>query len=293
MAQTSPRSCRVETNGIHLHTVQAGPETGPLVLLLHGFPEFWYGWRKQIPALADAGYRVWVPDQRGYNLSDKPPAIAAYNLDTLALDIVGLMDAAGVEQAYVVGHDWGAAVAWWLGIKHAHRVRRLAILNVPHPAVMRRYMRTHLSQLRKSWYMFFFQIPRLPEYLLGRRNHEVMVRMLRSTARPDAFTEEDFRTYRQAWSRPGALTGMIHWYRAMFQRPPAPATSYRVPVPVRIIWGRQDPVLEWPLAPLSLDLCDQGEVHWIHGATHWLQHEEAEEVNGALLEFLAGGDDGR
>lgn len=157
----------ISTNGVNLHVAQAGPADGPLVILLHGFPEYWASWRQQIPILASAGYRVWVPDQRGYNLSDKPAEITAYNLDQLALDVVGLIDAADAEKAFVVGHDWGAAVAWWLGIKHADRLEKLAILNLPHPAVLRRRFRTHFSQLRKSWYMFFFQLPWLPERFLS------------------------------------------------------------------------------------------------------------------------------
>jgi pimeloyl-ACP methyl ester carboxylesterase len=123
----------VETNGITLHTVQAGPADGPLVILLHGFPEFWYGWHEQIRPLAEAGFRVVVPDQRGYNLSDKPDGVERYRIDELSRDVVGLIDAAGREQAAVVGHDWGAAVAWWTALHHADRVSKLVAVNVPHP----------------------------------------------------------------------------------------------------------------------------------------------------------------
>src|SRR5207253_9158857 len=130
------------------------PENGPLVILLHGFPEFWYGWRAQIDFLVGAGYRVIVPDQRGYNVSDKPKSIAAYNLDLLAKDVIGLIDAAGRERATVIGHDWGAAVAWWTAIKYPDRLDKLVILNVPHPIVTRRALQGSLKQMRKSWYMF-------------------------------------------------------------------------------------------------------------------------------------------
>src|SRR5262249_191705 len=150
-------------NGISLHVVTAGPENGKPILLLHGFPEFWYGWRNQIPALADAGFRVIAPDQRGYNLSEKPKGLAAYDLNVLTQDMVGLLDALHIEKAVVAGHDWGGGTAWWLAAHHAERVERLIILNSPHGGAFSRAIRRDLSQLRKSWYFFFFQIPRLPE----------------------------------------------------------------------------------------------------------------------------------
>ena len=142
------------TNGVNLHVVMTGAQDGPLVILLHGFPEFWYGWRKQMPALAAAGYAVWAPDQRGYNRSDKPAGVGAYHIDTLADDIAGLIAASGREQVYLVGHDWGAAVAWWVAGKYPTRIKKLAILNVPHPAVMRRAVLEDAEQRKRSWYIF-------------------------------------------------------------------------------------------------------------------------------------------
>ena len=145
----------IQTNGIRLHVVQAGTENGPLVILLHGFPEYWYGWRHQIEPLAAAGFWCWAPDQRGYNLSDKPEGVDAYRIDTLAGDILGLIEAAGQDKAVIVGHDWGAAVAWHLATYYPERVEKLCILNVPHPSVMVQTLRKGFVQLRKSWYMFF------------------------------------------------------------------------------------------------------------------------------------------
>src|SRR5512138_809597 len=149
----------IKTNGIQLHVVQAGPKNGIPVLLLHGFPEFWYGWRKQIPALAEAGCRVIVPDQRGYNLSDRPKGIRAYRVDELVADVVGLIDALEYERVNVVGHDWGALVAWMLAIRHPERLHRLGIVNVPHPAVIRHFLRRDPEQMMRSWYAAFFQLP--------------------------------------------------------------------------------------------------------------------------------------
>lgn len=277
----------LSVNGVNLHVAQAGPEDGPLVVLLHGFPEYWAGWRQQIPALAAAGYRVWVPDQRGYNLSEKPAGVAAYNMDLMAGDVVGLMDAADAETALLAGHDWGANVAWWTGIKHPERVEKLAILNVPHPVVMRRRFRTHFSQLRKSWYMFFFQLPWLPEQMLSRQGGERFIRGMQAGSPPGAFSEEDVQGYLAAWAQPGAWTGMINWYRAIFQKPPTRAASYRLPMPVRIIWGKRDAVLEWEMAETSLELCDAGELFFIEEAGHFVQHDAPERVNQLLLDFWA------
>src|SRR3954447_14356517 len=154
-----PRFRRIATNRISLNVAEAGPETGPLVILLHGFPEFWYGWRHQIGPLADAGFRVLAPDQRGYDASEKPAPVSAYALDTLANDVAGLIEAKGRPRAAVVGHDWGGIVAWWVAVRRPELLERLAVLNAPHPIAFRRYLRSSPRQLLKSWYAFYFQLP--------------------------------------------------------------------------------------------------------------------------------------
>ncbi len=279
----------IQTNGITLHVVQAGPQDGPLVILLHGFPEFWYGWRKQIDALAAQGFRVWVPDQRGYNLSDKPEGITAYSLDELALDVIGLIDAAGVEKALLVGHDWGAAVAWWVANVYPQRLHKLVILNVPHHSVLRRTLSQSWSQRRKSWYVFAMQIPRLPEAMLSRNDFKSLAETVKNTGRPGTFTDEDLIKYRRAWAQAGALTAMINWYRAIIQRPPQRAlpTSPRITVPTLIIWGAQDAFLKREMAQASIELCDDGRLEMIEEATHWVQHEEPERVNRLMSDFLS------
>lgn len=273
----------VEVNGqpgssVRLHVVQAGPVDGPLVILLHGFPEFWYGWKRQIEPLAAAGYRVWVPDQRGYNLSDKSKGIGAYGIDQLAADVVGLIDAAGQEKAVVVGHDWGGAVAWWTAAKYPQRVERLVILNVPHPAVMKRFVSRDLGQMRRSWYIGFFQLPWLPERLARLGNWATLTRTLRSTSRRGTFSDADLAQYRTAWSQPGAITAMINWYRASLRRPPARLPSVRITVPTLLIWGAHDRFLKREMAQPSIDRCDNGRLVFFEKATHWVQHEEAERV---------------
>jgi len=277
--------CFLETNGVNLHVVQAGDPRGPLVILLHGFPDFWYGWRAQIEALAGAGFRVWTPDQRGYNLSDKPAQVADYGLDLLARDIVGLMDAAGVERACVVGHDWGGAVAGWLGLHHPHRLAKLAILNSPHPAAFTRYLNSHRSQRLKSAYMRFFQLPRIPE-LTSRRFGGWA---LRRSSLPDAFSDADLAKYQAAWNQPGAMKAMINWYRASHRRlNVTPMSSLTVSTPTQIIWGEKDVFFEEGLAELSLELCAAGRLAMIPAAGHWVQHEAADEVNRLLIAYFGG-----
>lgn len=273
-------------NGLRFHYVTAGPEDGRPILLLHGFPEFWFGWRHQIPALATAGYRLIVPDQRGYNLSATPAGIRNYDLDLLAADMLALIDQLGYEKVYLVGHDWGAAVAWWLVIHHPERFHKLAILNVPHPRVMARNLRGNLRQLLKSWYMFFFQIPWLPEFLLGLGDSEGLASLLRRSGRPGTFSAEDIEGYRAAWRQPGALSGMLNWYRALFRRARRPMPKGKIMMPVLILWGEQDVALSAEMAEQSLAYCADGSLELFPDATHWVQHDAAAAVNRHLIDFL-------
>ena len=290
MAETygvpNAESLRLRANGLDLHAVAAGPPDGPLVLLLHGFPEFWYGWRRQIPPLAAAGLRVVAPDQRGYNLSAKPDGVAAYDIDALADDALGLADALGRERFAVAGHDWGAVLAWHLAERNPERVERAAVLNGPHPATWRDYALAHPSQALRSWYAAFFQAPLLPEWTLGAADFAWLRASLSRSARPGTFSEDDLRRYRDAWARPGALTAMLNWYRALPRRA-APLRPGRIRVPVRVVWGDRDPFLDRGLAEAGLALCDRGEAFHLPDATHWVQHEEPERVNRLLAEFLA------
>jgi pimeloyl-ACP methyl ester carboxylesterase len=276
----------LHTNGITLHVVEAGSEDGPLVILLHGFPEFWYGWRYQIEALANAGHRVLAPDQRGYNLSDKPKGISAYNLDALAADVVGLIDAVGREKAYLAGHDWGGAAAWWTAIKYPQRFEKVAILNAPHPKVMRWNMLHNPAQRRKSWYFLLFQIPFLPEWRMRKDNWRIGERALRGSSRKGTFSDADIARYREAWSQPGAAKGMLNWYRAALRRRPKRVASQRVTVPALLIWGAQDRFLGRELAQPSIDWCGEGKLVFIEEASHWVQHEEPQQINKLLLDFF-------
>lgn len=292
MSEQRAHSTR-SVNGVNLHVVEAGSQGGPAVLLLHGFPEFWFGWRHQIGALADAGFRTIVPDQRGYGQSEKPRPVSAYRLEQLAADVAGLIGISGRPRASLVGHDWGGLVAWWFAMTRPDIVERLVILNSPHPVAFRKHLRSSPRQMLKSWYAFFFQIPWLPEVIFRQANWRRLTEAVRGSSRPGTFTDADLDRYRSAWSEPGAITAMINWYRAAMRDRSTPPSDTRVRVPTLIIWGTSDNFLDRPLAEASLACCDQGRLELIDSATHWLQHEEPERVNRLLIDFLTPSADGR
>lgn len=278
----------IPTNGIRLHVAEAGPEDGPLVVLLHGFPEFWYGWRRQIPALAAAGFRVLAPDQRGYNLSDKPPRTRDYSTDRLAADVVGLFDALGEERAFLVGHDWGGGVAWTVAQQYPERLRALAVLNCPHVRAFQEVLRRSPRQLLRSWYMAAFQVPWVPEAILGAGRAARLERAMASTARPGAFREDDLARYREAWLQAGALTAMLNWYRAGLRHPTPIPTDRNIETPTLLIWGERDTALGTELIEPITRPCTDIRVERLPDATHWVQHEEPERVNALLIDFLGG-----
>jgi pimeloyl-ACP methyl ester carboxylesterase len=236
--------------------------------------------------LAAAGLRVIAPDQRGYNLSDKPDGVAAYRIDALADDVLGLARALGRERFAVVGHDWGAAVAWHLAARDPERVGRAAVLNGVGISVGQAYARARPGQLLKSWYIGFFQAPVVPELALRLDGFAWLRSALARSSRPGTFSVEDIRRYRAAWARPGALTAMLNWYRALRLYARSMAAE-RVRVPLRVIWGDRDAFLEPGLVQAGLGLCKRGEAFHIPEVTHWVQHEEPERVNRLLVEFLA------
>ena len=281
-------------NGVRLHYVEAGD--GPLVLLLHGFPEFWYSWREQIPALAEASYHVVAPDMRGYNTSEKPHGVESYRTEELVGDVVGLIDHFDEAEAYVVGHDWGGAVAWEVGIRHPERVARLAVLNAPHPGRFREVLRTP-ARLKRSWYMFFFQLPWLPEAFLSARNYDAIEGVFRdSTENPDAFSEADIQRYVDAAAQPGALTGSINYYRALFRDyVPRELRSLLgesghtpdVRVPTLLIWGMEDFALGNELTEDLDRWISDLRVERLPDASHWVQNDASEDVNELLVDFLS------
>lgn len=281
----------VRANGINFHVVESGPRDGEPVLLLHGFPEFWYSWRHQLRALAAAGFRVFAPDLRGYNLTDQPHDVASYRTEVLVADVAALARALGYEKVSVCGHDWGGVLAWLLACMPAHRdvLRRVAILNAPHPGLFFKNM--SLRQLRRSWYILFFQLPGLPERMMSQDGLRNLRRSLRAAAaRRDAFTEEDLRRYTEAYSRPGAFTGPINYYRAMLRRNPLVFLRSLEPipreVPALLIWGEQDPALGKELTYGAESVAPHLRIEYVADSGHWVQQEQPEQVSRLLIDFF-------
>jgi len=270
---------------VQLHYVEAGD--GPLVVLLHGFPEFWYGWRLQIRALAAAGFRVVAPDMRGYNLSSRPKDVSSYDTEKLAGDVRDLVHERGAQSALLAGHDWGGSVAWATAMEHPEIVERLAILNAAHPRKLSQGLH-HPDQLRKSWYFFFFALPDLPDAIVHANNWHFFRHFLHD-ARP-AYTAEEMDRYIEAWSQPGAATGMINYYRSSVRTPAkkAAAAIHPVQAPTLVIWGQRDGYLGQELAePEHDDVPNLERVERLPDASHWVHHDEAERVTQLLTSFFA------
>lgn len=274
------------TNGIQLHYVEEG--SGELVILLHGFPEYWYSWRNQIPVLSKT-HRIVAVDMRGYNLSDKPQAISAYSMDKLAKDIADLVLALGEEKAIIIGHDWGAGVAWAVAILYPERVKKLGIINVPHPYEMQKaLMGGNFSQLLKSYYIFLFQIPRLPEYLLGKDLKGFFKKTFKNMSPyKKEISDAEASSYAEAYAQPGALTGALNYYRAMVRyRDVLPETHPKLTMPVLMIWGEQDTALGKELTCNTKDYCENLELIYDPTSGHFIQHDNPELVNRELVKFI-------
>jgi pimeloyl-ACP methyl ester carboxylesterase len=274
----------ITTNGIRMHYVTQG--AGPLVLLLHGFPEFWYSWRYQIPVLAGQGYRVVAPDLRGYNETEKPGH--GYDIPTLLRDIAGLITGLGEEQAIVVGHDWGGVLAWQFAIDYPQMTARLIVLNAPHPGAYLREAR-HFKQMRKSWYVLAFQLPWLPEHMLLRKNANAIGRMLRGAAmQKEAFPRSETAKYQQAMSKPGAMKAALSYYRQLVRHGPRNygGRNLQVTMPTLLIWGEQDIALDLALTEGLECWVSDLRVRRIPDSGHWVQQEQPEKVNQYILAFL-------
>ncbi len=283
---------RTPVNGIELEVsvINEGGERG-LALLLHGFPELAFSWRHQIAALSGAGYEVWAPNLRGYGGSSRPGKVSDYDIDRLVDDVAGLVDAAGRRRVTLVGHDWGAAIAWMFAIRQVRPLEGLVIMNVPHPACMRRELR-RFKQLRRSWYVFFFQIPWLPEKLLTlRRARAVRDAFRKSAVDETRFPDEVTDVYCEAAVRPGAMRAMLAYYRAAFRG--AWARRHEefpiVTTPTLMIWGLEDTALTSETTDGTDELVSDFTLRLLPGASHWVQQEAPEVVNTMLLAWLDGG----
>jgi pimeloyl-ACP methyl ester carboxylesterase len=280
---SDPHHAFVEANGVRFHYAEQGE--GPLVMLLHGFPECWYSWRAQLAALAAAGFRAVAPDMRGYNLTDKPAG--GYNIEQLADDVVAIAAALGEERAHVVGHDWGGIVAWQLAWRRPEFVRSLVVMNAPHPAAFGRYLRGNVRQMLKSSYMFLFQIPGLPERILTRKGAAAVAAAFRRNARrPDVFSPDDLDVYRDAMLRPGAARCTLAYYRQAIRQDPRAWPTSPLVVPTLVLWGEDDPVLQIGMNDNLGDWVTDLTFRPIADCGHWTQQEQPEPVNRELVAWL-------
>jgi pimeloyl-ACP methyl ester carboxylesterase len=282
-----------QLEGIRLHYAECGADNSELVLLLHGFPEFWYSWRHQLPVLGQK-YHAVAPDLRGYNLSDKPARVEDYAVDLIAKDVIGLIKHFGKEKATIVGHDWGAGVAWAVAQQFPEYITRLAVMQVPPAAAWRANIT--LRQLLRSWYMLFFQLPRVPEWVISRDDFSGVDRTFTDKVEnKNAFNETDIKLYKDALRQPGALSGAVNYYRANVRRltsrgsrEDASSPDARISVPTLFIYGEKD----FAIIPETV----RGVENYVSGpyrevripeGGHWIQNEAPEKVNAALLEFMA------
>jgi pimeloyl-ACP methyl ester carboxylesterase len=280
-----------QLDGLRLHYAECGRENDKLVILLHGFPEFWYSWRHQLPALGRK-FHVVAPDMRGYNLSDKPSRVEDYRMELLVEDVIGLIQHFDASKAAIVGHDWGAGVAWAVAKEHPEQVASLAVMQVPPAAVWRK--NSSVRQLLRSWYMFFFQLPKLPEWAISRKDFSGIDRTFRErVVRKGTFSESDIEHYKQAMRQPGALTAGINYYRAnvgriMFRADDDESKEdRRISVPTLFIFAEQDFAII-PRTVRGVENYVSGPYHEVRipDSGHWVQNEAVNEVNAALIEFL-------
>ena len=281
-----------EVNGVRLHYVTSGK--GPLIIFLHGFPEFWYEWKDQLAEFAN-DHRVVAPDMRGYNLSSKPVGLDHYQMKDLVEDVRALAEHLGYKKFILVGHDWGGGVAWSFAIAHPEYLEKLVIINCPHPAILARELANNPMQQKASQYMLLFRSPRA-EQSLSANNYEALVEaVLGDGLKSGVFTEADKQAYIAAWSQPGALTGGLNYYRAANLGPPAPGAPVAPPadpdnmlvkVPALVIWGEKDTAL----LTGNLDGMDKFvpdlTVKRIPDGSHWVIHEKPALVNGYIREFI-------
>jgi len=275
----------IQTNGVSLHVAACGPKDAPLVILLHGFPEYWGAWESHMRLIAAKGYLVIAPDQRGYNTSDKPRRMRDYSLDLLAEDIVGLIEHHHRQQARIVGHDWGGAVAWHVARVHPERLARLVVINCPPTDVFRRFALRHPGQLLRSWYIVAMQIPWVMRWALTRRNFAKTRRTMRRSSKPGTFDAQALAGHMAAWAQPDAFRSMINWYRAAIWRPPRRSREM-IEVPTLLLWGERDRFLSKGLVKPSLAACADARAVRYPEATHWLQHEQPDAVVDEMLEFF-------
>ncbi len=273
------------SNGVRLHYVTEGE--GPLMLLLHGFPEFWYSWRHQISEFSQ-DHKVVAIDLRGYNESEKPQDVNAYAMTELVKDVEGVIRGLGYDRCTLVGHDWGGAIAWHFAYTYPELLERLVVLNLPHPAKFAAGLLTP-QQLLRSWYIFLFQLPFLPEWLISAADYRILTEIFtRMAVDQTAFTPADLKAYRDAADKPGALTAMLNYYRAAM-RPEFFSRNWGIlQIPTLLIWGENDLALGTELTYGTEDYVEDLEICYIPDCSHWVQQERPQLVNQYMRKFMAG-----
>lgn len=279
----SIRESWVTANSLNFHLILAGDSNQSPVMFLHGFPEFSYSWRKQVPTITNAGYYAIAPDLRGYHLTEKPRNFWNYHLSCLMKDVVELGKALVKGPVTIVGHDWGGLIAWYLAMYYPSFVSKLIVLNSPHPAIF--FRKQNLRQLKRSWYILFFQIPWLPEYLIVRNAKTIVEWMCKTAVRKEAFTETDLQIYAHAIKQPGAMSAAINYYRALMY------LGWRLRIqsikaPTLLIWAKNDVALGIELTNDTNRYVKNLEIAYIEDCGHWVQQEAANQVNDLILAFL-------
>lgn len=279
----------IKANGLNFETAVCG-EGDKLALLLHGFPESNYSWRYQLPFLAARGYKVWAPNLRGYGNTSRPVGVRNYRIEALMEDVAALIDAADAKSVTLVGHDWGALIAWTFAVRELRPLERLVILNVPHPGVVQKKLFTW-PQIFKSWYMFFFQLPFLPEKGLTAKDARMVEKAFVDTAVDKSkFPKDVTDVYRENALKPGAATAMINYYRGLFRG----GSSWRqfrlgwprLKTPTLMIWGEQDAFIEKYMTEGTGEFVEDLTIHFLPHASHWVQQEAPDEVNGIMDHWL-------
>ena len=280
----------VEANGLRFEVDVCG-QSDTLALCLHGFPEHSFSWRHQLPMLADLGYQAWAPNLRGYGNTTRPEGLAAYSIENLMADVAALIDASGCKQTVLIAHDWGALIAWLFAMRQIRPLQKLIICNVPHPVPAQRAMRAGLSQLKKSWYIFFFQLPWLPEWMLGRDNARAVGEALRgSSSNPDAFTDDVVDVYARNAAQPGALTAMVNYYRALIRGGGARRQQRigypDIDIPTLMVWGEDDIALTKETTYGTEECVPNLTIRYLPRVSHWVQQDAPDAVNAMMSAFL-------
>jgi pimeloyl-ACP methyl ester carboxylesterase len=291
-AKNSPeiRTEFVEANGLTFEVDKCG-SGDKLAICLHGFPEHAFSWRYQLPMLAEMGYEAWAPNLRGYGKSSRPPLMEDYKLDSLMEDVGALIDAAGKQEVVLLAHDWGAVIAWQFAIEKIRPLKQLVICNVPHPGPMMRLIKDSWAQKRKSWYVLFFQLPRLPEWMLGRNNAQPIAdAILNSSVDKSRFPPEVLEVYRRNADQPGALTAMVNYYRALlkFRKTTPPEQLPKIEVPTLMLWGEDDVALTKESTYGTDEFVSDLTIRYLPWVSHWVQQEAPEACNAMIQTFLSG-----